>query len=126
MGEFYEMKKSLRKVLEQLGLRRWYMAKPVVLVHLIPKVEGGYTNVELRAFREAMLAAGVGEVYLLIDHPPLTAHERGLQAGARPTSAMTIKGPCRRARSLAPLSARPWTPLISRLGAPMSLPRDCY
>lgn len=73
MGDFDEAEKSLRKVLEQLGLCRWYRAKPVALVHLVPQVEGGYTNVELRAFREAMLAAGAGEVYLLIDHPPLTA-----------------------------------------------------
>jgi len=55
MGEFDEAQKSLRKVLEQLGLCRWYRAKPVALVHLVPQVEGGYTNVELRAFREAML-----------------------------------------------------------------------
>ena len=75
MGEFVEAEKALRKVLEQLGLRRWYMTKPVAVVHLVPQVVGGYTNVELRAFREAMLAAGAGEVYLLVDHPPLTAQQ---------------------------------------------------
>lgn len=75
MGDFDEAVKSLRKVLEQLGLCRWYMARPVALVHLLPQVEGGYTNVELRAFREAALAAGAGETYLLVDHPPLTAHQ---------------------------------------------------
>mgnify|MGYP000356639003 CR=1 FL=1 len=76
MGDFAEVEQCLRKMLEQLGLRRWYMAKPIALVHLVPQVEGGYTNVELRAFREAMAAAGAGEVYLLVDHPPLTSDQQ--------------------------------------------------
>lgn len=49
---------------------RSYVRAPIVLAHLIPQVEGGYTNVELRAFREAMVGAGAAQVYLLADHPP--------------------------------------------------------
>ena len=72
MGDYNEVEKSFKQLLAQLGFSRWYMRKPWALVHLIPHVEGGYTNVELRAFQEAMLGAGCESVFMLdYKEPPL-------------------------------------------------------
>jgi actin-like ATPase involved in cell morphogenesis len=76
MGEFQEISACLKDVLHQLGSRPWFKAR--VLIHLIPKVEGGYTNVELRAFREAAEQAGAGPVWLLKDHPAASDTELGV------------------------------------------------
>jgi actin-like ATPase involved in cell morphogenesis len=73
MGEFQEVTACLKNVLQQLGSRPWLKAR--VLIHLVPAVEGGYTNVELRAFREAAEQAGAGPVWLLKDHPPASDAE---------------------------------------------------
>lgn len=74
MGDYAEVKKCFRQLLETLHLTVWYRRKPWALVHVIPKQEGGYTNVELRAFRESMMEAGCERVYLLGDRePPLTS-----------------------------------------------------
>jgi hypothetical protein len=75
MGEFQEIATCLKGVLHQLGSRPWFKAR--VLIHLVPKVEGGYTNVELRAFREAAELAGAGPVFLLKDHPAVSDAELG-------------------------------------------------
>lgn len=72
MGEFGEVERCLRALLDKLGLCRWFARAPIALVHLVPEAHGGYTNVELRAFREAMVGAGAAQVFLLADHPPLT------------------------------------------------------
>lgn len=75
MGDFIGVEAAIREVLAKLGLRGWFRRAPVVLTHLLPQVEGGYTNVELRAFREAVLGAGASQSWLLADHPPLTAND---------------------------------------------------
>lgn len=75
MGEFTEVQDAMKSALEQLGLLPWYKRAPISLTHLLPKVEGGYTNVELRAFREAALGAGSAHAYLLKDHPPLSTSD---------------------------------------------------
>lgn len=76
MGDFTAVEGCFKEVVSRLGLNEWYVRAPIALLHLIPKVEGGYTNVELRAFREAMVGAGAAQVYLLADHPPLTATQQ--------------------------------------------------
>jgi hypothetical protein len=76
MGDFTAVELCFKEAISRLGLNEWYVRAPTALVHLIPKVEGGYTNVELRAFREAMVGAGAAQVYLLADHPPLTAAQQ--------------------------------------------------
>lgn len=76
MGDFTAIEAAFKQVLSELGLKAWYKLAPVVLTHLVPQVEGGYTNVELRAFREAALGAGASQSYLLADYPPLSVAER--------------------------------------------------
>ncbi len=70
MGDFKEVASCFRQLLTQLGHGAWYRRKPWALVHLIPSQDGGYTNVELRAFREAMLEAGCEQVFLLDSREP--------------------------------------------------------
>ncbi|MFT7775972.1 hypothetical protein [Roseateles sp.] len=73
MGDFKEVVAGFRRLLNQLGHGAWYRRKPWALVHLVPSQEGGYTNVELRAFRGAMLEAGCEQVFLLDSRePPLS------------------------------------------------------
>ena len=43
----------------------WGLVKPKVLIHLLVDAEGGYTEVELRFFREAAIEAGSGFTLLL-------------------------------------------------------------
>lgn len=70
MGDFPGVEAAFKSLLAKLGLRTWYVRKPVALVHLPEPVAGGYTPVELRAFREAALGAGCSEVWLLDSREP--------------------------------------------------------
>jgi hypothetical protein len=76
MGEFTSVQTTMKEALVRLGLCSWFKRAPITLTHLIPQVEGGYTNVELRAFREAALGAGSAQAYLLADHAPLSTSEK--------------------------------------------------
>jgi hypothetical protein len=49
--------------------------KPRALVHLIPVFEGGYTNVELRAFNEASAVAGAAFTFMSTFERPHTDAE---------------------------------------------------
>lgn len=52
------------------------LIKPRVLVHLVPEMKGGYTDLELRFFREAVLGAGSGETFVLTnEYGALTDNE---------------------------------------------------
>ena len=75
MGDFTQVEACLKEVFETLGVRSWRSRAAIALIHLVPKADGGYTNVELRAFREAALGAGAAQAYLLADHPPLTSDQ---------------------------------------------------
>lgn len=50
--------------------------KPKVLVHLVPAMEGGYTDLELRFFREVAYCGGLSKIYLADDkYGPQQDHE---------------------------------------------------
>lgn len=76
MGDFTAVQQAMKEALAQLGFGPWYRRSPVTLTHLLPKVDGGYTNVELRAFKEAAMGAGSAQAFLLADHPPLSGADR--------------------------------------------------
>ncbi|RMA82636.1 hypothetical protein [Umboniibacter marinipuniceus] len=61
-GNFRELEADFKEVIGQLALKR--RAKLNVMITLNGKSEGGYTDIESRAFREAILSSGVNEVYL--------------------------------------------------------------
>ncbi len=64
-GNFSEIVECLQAAFRELSSAQMRVLKPHVLVHLVPKVEGGHTNVELRAFKEAAEAAGAHMGWLL-------------------------------------------------------------
>ncbi len=70
MGDFPGVEAAFKNLLQKLGLRAWYSRKPVALVHLPDPVDGGYTLVEMRAFREAAIGAGCASVWLLDSREP--------------------------------------------------------
>jgi rod shape-determining protein MreB len=59
------IKHQLRRVLSN----HFWMPAPCVVMHPIGKAEGGYTQVERRAFREMALGAGASQVFVWIGRP---------------------------------------------------------
>ena len=69
MGDFHKVQESFAVALKEL-LPWINFLKPKGLVHLMPIYEGGYTNVETRAFKEAGEMAGINFAFLsTLDRP---------------------------------------------------------
>lgn len=69
MGDFHEVQESFSAALKEL-LPKLNLLKPKGLVHLVPVFDGGYTNVETRAFKEAGEMAGIDFAFLsTLDRP---------------------------------------------------------
>lgn len=64
MGSFEETEKAFTQILNKVSPKSFFRPSPIAYVHLIDIVEGGYTDVELRAFKEAVLGAGARDVYM--------------------------------------------------------------
>lgn len=75
MGSFQETEKAFSQLLNKVSPKSFFKPSPVVYVHLIDEVEGGYTDVELRAFKEAALGAGAREVYMPDSRVQLTKEQ---------------------------------------------------
>ena len=75
MGDYAGFAAAFRTLLRKLGLGAWYQRKPWALVHLPEPTEGGYTPVELRAFREAAMEAGCSSVWMLGSREPPLSRE---------------------------------------------------
>ncbi|HHC6693706.1 hypothetical protein CGJ04_23045 [Vibrio parahaemolyticus] len=63
MGDFYEIEKCLKDISAELLPKTLFSFSPIAIVQLLETSEGGYTNVEIRAFREAVLGTGARRVY---------------------------------------------------------------
>lgn len=74
-SDYDEIKKSLARVIKSYRDILSYIFKPVVLIHLIPMYEGGYTKIELYAFQKAAMKAGA--ICLMCDdkYAPLSNSE---------------------------------------------------
>ncbi|MBT6050027.1 MAG: hypothetical protein HOG49_24785 [Candidatus Scalindua sp.] len=71
-GNYEEVETAFKKVLSEQPKMLLGLITPNVLIHLIPKMEGGYTSTEIRFFREAAKSGGARKVYLMTDkYPPL-------------------------------------------------------
>jgi hypothetical protein len=69
MGDITKVEESFSAALKEL-VPTIRLLKPKGLVHLLPVYEGGYTNVELRAFKEAGELAGINFAFLsTLDRP---------------------------------------------------------
>ena len=75
-GKFSEVESAFKEAISNQPKVLFGLVKPKVLIHLVPKMEGGYTELELRFFREAALGGGASGIYLLDDkYGPLKDHE---------------------------------------------------
>lgn len=75
MGSFEKTEKAFTQLLKNVPPKSFFKPAPVVYLHLIDEVEGGYTDVELRAFKEAVLGAGAREVYMPESRVQLTKEQ---------------------------------------------------
>lgn len=74
--DFLEVEAAFKKAISKQPKVLLGLVKPKVLVHLVPKMEGGYTESERRFFRDAAMGADASEVYLLDDeYRPQQDHE---------------------------------------------------
>jgi hypothetical protein len=74
MGDFHEVQRSFEAALKEL-LPPIRLLKPKGLVHLVPAYEGGYTNFQTRAFKEAGEMAGINFAFLSTQDRPHTDSE---------------------------------------------------
>lgn len=75
-GDFDQIHDALMRAFEALRTPSMRLLRPDALVHLVPKAEGGYTSIELRAFKEAASAAGARRVCMCDDkYGPLNDHQ---------------------------------------------------
>jgi hypothetical protein len=64
IGSFDILTTAMRKVNQETRATALLVIQPKVFVHLIPTAEGGYTQPELRAVRQAAIEAGFIEPLL--------------------------------------------------------------
>lgn len=62
MGSFPEIAACFREILQEVGQGSLLRPQPRVVIQLPPGADGGFTDVELRAFSEAALQAGARDV----------------------------------------------------------------
>lgn len=65
MGDFFSVEKCFQDISSQLCPKTFLSTSPVLYIHLFGKNEGGYTNVEVKAFTEAGMGAGASTVKLI-------------------------------------------------------------
>lgn len=63
MGDFFDVEKCFKDISAELLPRTLFSLSPIAIVQLLETSEGGYTNVEIRAFLEAALGAGARRVF---------------------------------------------------------------
>jgi hypothetical protein len=72
-GDWREIESTFKKIIISHGSTYNRIIKPTLLVHLIPKFEGGYTSSELRLFQQVGVSAGANFCLICEDkYGPLT------------------------------------------------------
>jgi hypothetical protein len=75
-GDYLQIQEALRGIFKELWVPQMWLRRPFALIHLIPKAEGGYTSIELRAFKEAAEGAGAKMGWLCDDkYGPLSEQQ---------------------------------------------------
>lgn len=74
LGEFVNVENCFTELVMELCPKTFFRTSPIIYIHLFGKNEGGYTNVEVRAFFEAAASAG-GKVIKLIDSKNVVSKE---------------------------------------------------
>ncbi|KOO01870.1 hypothetical protein [Vibrio nereis] len=75
MGDFFLIESSFQNIIDKLAPKKPLLRTPILFIHLIPTAEGGYTNVELRAFKEVGLGIGSIKVYLIVGGAELSKEQ---------------------------------------------------
>jgi len=82
VSDFTVAEQLIRHQLQSLQSKSFLSPSPCVVMHPLGTPEGGFTQIERRAFREMALGAGASEVFvwtgrlltdeeILLKHPPL-------------------------------------------------------
>nr|WP_086938565.1 hypothetical protein [Thaumasiovibrio occultus] len=83
MGDFFDIENCFKTTLQQVLPKSLFTPAPLAVIQLLEAGDGGYTNVEIRAFREAALGAGARDVVFAKSQSLLSADE--IRRGDYPT-----------------------------------------
>ena len=65
VADFTAAEQVLRLLVRQATWHSFFAMAPIIFIHPLGEPEGGFTQLEYRAFREMALGAGASRVYLL-------------------------------------------------------------
>jgi rod shape-determining protein MreB and related proteins len=68
VSDFYAAETLIKHLLKSLLANSFFALSPRIVMHPLGSPEGGFTEVELRAFKEMALAAGASEVFVWTGH----------------------------------------------------------
>lgn len=75
MGDFVAIEACIKSIVNEMAPKSFMRGPITVFVHLLERAEGGFTNVEVRAFKEAALGAGAHMAKLPNHLSPLTKEQ---------------------------------------------------
>jgi hypothetical protein len=75
VGNFEELERIFTEAISELGGRSLFRPAPVAFLHLLDEVEGGYTPIEIRVFKEAILGGGARNIFIPESRTLLTKDE---------------------------------------------------
>ncbi len=64
IGNFEQVEHCFNKITKKLCGQHFLSPSPIIIVHLQDPIEGGCTDIEARAFKEAALGAGAREAHV--------------------------------------------------------------
>lgn len=71
LASFTKAEKILKHAFQQVFANKFLTPAPRVVIHPMEKLEGGLTEIEIRAFRELCVVAGAREVVVYVGAPLL-------------------------------------------------------
>ena len=75
IGNFVNLENIFSSVIKSLAGRSFFKPSPTIFLHLLDEVKGGYTQIEIRAFREAALGGGAREIFMPKSRTRLTKEQ---------------------------------------------------
>jgi rod shape-determining protein MreB and related proteins len=69
VSDFTAAEQLIKHQLRRILGKSWLSVAPYVVIHPLGNPEGGFTQVELRAFREMVLGAGAAEAHVWTGRP---------------------------------------------------------
>jgi hypothetical protein len=78
IGDFYEIESTFKEIAKELAPQKFLFQNHTAIIHFLQPVEGGLTNIESRALREAAFGAGARETFM-VDSPTKLSGEQILK-----------------------------------------------